>query len=157
MSQPSMKNKIVVQKNTTSRVSMKKFLWFAFFMYPFWSMAILYYDELKEFVGNALYTNLIIFIIFSIINYIYGQTNIKYYQVIFVCITTIIFIVLYAIDIHKSYVDFDSDYTLDIIEAFMIYMAGVFIIVPAQFATWLPFLAKFIWQNRKNTDNLKWD
>lgn len=125
-------------------------------MYPFWVFAILYYDKLSELVKEGSFANLIIFIVFSIVNYLYGQTNVKYYQIIFVCAATIVFINIYAINIQKNS-DIDLGYSFHLMEAIMLYMLGFPIVLSAQFFTWFPFLVRFVWQNRKNTHNLKWE
>ncbi len=151
-----MKNKIVAQKNITDKVSIRKFLLFSFFMYPFWIITIVNHEKLADFVYGNLFASIMIFIIFAVINYLYGQVNIKYYQAALVGVSTIIFISIFANYTQKN-ADINMGYSFHLMETFMLYIFYFPVILFIQFFTWIPFLVKFIWQNRQNTQKLKWD
>lgn len=151
-----MKNKIVAQKNITDKVSVRKFLLFSFFMYPFWIITIVNHEKLSDFVYGNLVASIMIFIIFAVINYLYGQINIKYYQAALVGVSTIIFISIFATYTQKN-ADINMGYSFHLMEVFMLYIFYFPVILFIQFFTWIPFLVKYIWQNRHNTQKLKWD
>jgi hypothetical protein len=149
---------IVESKNKKSedRVSIKRFVLFGFVMYPFWMISILYYDPLKQLLKYDYLATILMFILFSSVNYFFGQKKIKTFKIILFFVVVIIFVAGWASDTHKFYGP-DSPYILDILQTLVVYAIFFPIVFFAQFLTWIPFLFKFVYQNRKNLDNLSWE
>lgn len=141
---------IVLQKMNS--VSIKNFLVFSLFMCPTW---LLWFAYILSWIENMVIKNEIIeivstIIIFSTLNWIYGNKRIKLPLILI--LNAICFFLLV-----KSFIEGDFSVSTTLVACIFIYPGLLITILFAQFLTWIPFLVKYAYQNRRNLNDIPWD
>jgi hypothetical protein len=142
------------------KISIKVFLEFSLAMFPFWFILMIYYKELIYiFKSEALFL-IMIYLLFSVINWFYGQKKLNR---LFIAIPNVV--LFFAV---SSYFFPFEHMTFGIVPLMLFFIIIIpftlivysFLFITGllyQIFTWMPFLINFIYHNRKNLDNLKWD
>lgn len=142
------------------RISIKNYLKFSLAMFPFWFVLMIYYKELLHIFKSETLFLIIIYLLFSAINWLYGQKKLN--GLFIVMPNIVLFFVIGNYFFHFNYTNFGIGYLyifLIIIIPFTT-MAYSFLFITAllyQALTWVPFLINFIYHNRGNLDDLRWD
>ncbi len=136
------------------KLSIKEFLHFSFFLYPLAVLAILYEEELSLLIGSDIISYALLYAVFSIINFIWGQYRIQY---ILLAISAIVGFTLLFYVLTNHFTFFEPSIGITIVGAFIVYFLGFFVFQFAQFLAWIPFIFKYLWQNRYNLDNMTFE
>lgn len=133
------------------RLSVRDFLLFSLFIYPLGLLLFISQNELINFFHSRLVFEVISFVIFSIINFIWGQLKIRPLLLVLSCSIGLFFSLKL---ISNGFVDFLPNIPMTLLGAIIIYL-GIFLVFQFfQFFTWIPLIIKFVWQNRNNLDKL---
>ncbi len=138
-----------MNRNNQQKLSLKNFLQFSFFLFPFSLLILVFHAILAEFFGSSIVLYFITYIVFSAINYWWGRTTVK---PIFLFISGAFGLVVFFLWLTKSIPT--DNLSLNIAGAIVIYLLAFIIFQFIQFITWVPFPISFLWQNRKNLDTL---
>jgi hypothetical protein len=147
-------SEVVEREKKKKTVSIKIFLVNSFGMYSFWLFVYIYggIDFLNNLFNRSVAMALIFFL-FVLINWAFGQKKMKMWVILFSnCIAFLIF--------SNKMIRNDSELGLGLrsYSASVIMYLGLFLVfLFAQFSSWIPFLIKFSYANRKNLDDIKWD
>lgn len=133
------------------KLSIKDFIVFSFFLYPIGIFVMVSQSQLVRFFQSELLFAAVLYVIFSAINYIWGQYRIRLFLSVLSCGVGLFFAIKILTD---NFINFTPSITLIILGAIIGYLTMFFVFLLGQFLTWIPFLARFLWQNRKNLDNL---
>ncbi len=130
--------------NTEKKLGIKQFLIQSIYIYPFWFFLIVNSDyieknNLQEF---EVYITIGVFLIFSILNWFLSKKKIASYFLLF-------HVAMIAWCVSSSQISYG--------EATVLYTGFLPVIIFAQFVTWVPFLLKFLYQNRHNLNKLPFD
>ena len=144
--------KIVPAKEKFERVSPKDFVRFSFLIYPIGVYLLLESGKIIEFFGKPWIYYSLAFLFFATINWLWGQKELKNALLIISCAIGIT-----AYFVSLRYHENSMDIGIHVIQAIIVYFLGFLVFLFAQFFTWVPFLVKFLYQNRENLNNLEWE
>ncbi len=139
------------------KLSIKNFLLFSLFIYPIGLLILIFHNDLIIFFGSNILYYIISYIFFSAINYLWGQYRTRPYLIAISCSFGLI---LFFIWLSRDFIDFtdlNSDLIITILGSIVIYFTTFLIFQFIQFFTWIPFILNYLWRNRHNLDNLKFD
>ena len=135
----------------SQKLSIKDFIVFSFFIYPIGAFLMVSRDQLIEFFRSGLLFAVVSYVLFSFINYIWGQYRVRPFLSVLSCGVGLFFAIKILTD---NFVNFTPNVTLTVLGAVIGYLTMFSVFLLAQFLTWIHFLARFLWQNRGNLDNL---
>ena len=141
---------IIEKQPQINKLSIKRFIIFSFAIYPLWLVSYIHREELINLLKSEHLFILIIFLFFAVINWLFGQKNLAFPIMI---ISNILGYFYFVFTVNVT----SGEIFLFMIAALIIYPLFFIIALIAQFTTWIPFLLHFIYQNRKNLNNLTWD
>lgn len=146
----SFKNQIQ-SNDRIQRLSIKDFLVFSLFLYPIGFFLLISQGELINFFHSRFVFVIISLVLFSVINYIWGQLKIRPILLILSCSIGLFFSLK---QISNGFIDFTPDALTTLLGAVIVYFGMFLVFQFLQFLTWVPFIIKFIWQNRETLDEL---
>jgi hypothetical protein len=132
-------------------LSLKDFLIFSLFIYPLGFFWFISQNELIYFFQSEFVFAIISLLLFSVVNYIWGQLKIRPILLILSCGIGIFFSLKV---LSNDFVDFIPDIPMTVLGAVITYFGMFLVFQFFQFFTWIPFIARLVWQNRKNLDEL---
>lgn len=138
-------------KNNKDHLSIKNFVMFSLMIYPVWIFWYVYVlDRLKIVAEGRIPTTILTFIVFSVINWIYGR---KKSRVMVIVLFNVICFFLMV----RNWAS--TEFAPEMAFAFgtIVYPLLFLVVTFAQFMTWIPFLAKYIYQNKGKLDNITWN
>lgn len=139
----------IVKKSKS--LSLKNFVIVSIAIYPVWIFWYVFgLDWLHSLINNKTVDILLTIFIFSTINWIFGNRKIRWVISLALNVACFSFLV-------DSWTDEYSTTMMAFSVALIIYPMMFLIVTFAQFMTWIPFLIKYSYQNRKSLDNIKWE
>ncbi len=134
-----------------TKLSIRDFVRFSFFLYPFAVIILFNYDSLVKFFYKPWVLFVFLFLVFMFINWVWGQIKLKNWPLL---ISALFGVVLYFLDIYLREEIYDIG--LQVLTSAVIYIIAFPVFQFIQFSAWIPFLIKYLHQNRYNLNNLKW-
>lgn len=145
------KNKETLIIMKADNLSLKNFAIVSIAIYPVW---ILWYifgiDKLHLIMNNQTIDVLLTIFIFSIINWIFGNRRVRW--IISLLLNMLSFGLLVNLGSAGG-----SETVFAFSETLIVYPLMFLVVTFLQFMTWIPFLIKFYYQNRKNLHNIRWE
>jgi len=141
---------IIEKQPQINKLSIKRFIMFSFALYPLWLVSYIHREGLINLLKSEHLSLLIIFLFFAIINWLFGQKKLALPAMV---ISNILGYFYFVFTANVA----PGEIFLFMIAALIIYPFFFIIVLMAQFTTWVPFLLHFIYQNRKNLEDLTWD
>lgn len=143
------KGTLIIMK--ADNLSLKNFVIVSAAIFPVWIFWYIFgIDRIHYMFDNTTVDVLLTIVVFSIINWIFGNKRARWIISLLLNILCFAFLVNFG-----SKEDYTA--TMAFSEMLIIYPMLFLVVTFLQFMTWIPFLIKFSYQNRKNLHNIRWE
>lgn len=132
-------------KEVSRNLNLKSFIIYSITTYPLVLFSLLYNDAAVQIIGNKEVFYVLLWLVFAVLTWILAQKNIS----IMVAVAAT-FVGLYTIVQNIPATGTPAN-------SILVYFLFFPVVTLYQVSVWIPFLTKFIWQNRGHLDNLSFD
>lgn len=142
----------------SDKISIRDFVRFSLFVSPLNYLVLLYKDEIiKHLVGSELMFFIILYLIFVVLNWLWGQKKLKGFYVLISCIIGNLILYFYFFPLSNVLKQGLGSIIMGFIGVAVLYPLIFLVFGFIQFSAWIPFLAKYIFINKHRLTDLRWE